>query len=519
MNDQSSMSRRNFLRLAGLASAWTLGRSRTSFAAPRPQGDELEVALSAGPTRIELFSGAATQVTAFRGKVLQGSSTCLEVIPGSYLGPTIRVRRGQRIRVNFNNEQRQESIVHWHGLHVPDEMDGHPRFAVGQGARYVYDFTVNNRAGTYWYHPHPHGKTGPQVYSGLAGLLLVSDEQEQALDLPRDEYDIPLVIQDRSFDRNNQLRYLADGMAAQMDRMVGFLGDRILVNGLPDYALSVATRAYRLRLLNGSNSRIYKLAWDDGSPMTVIGTDGGLLEKPLQRPYVTLAPAQRLELWMDFSQRAIGDELTLRSLPFEGAMSMGGMMGGGMMGMMAQSGLANGAPFPVLKVRIERREKTTSALPNRLTPIPAPSLEEAVNRGRPRVFNLTMSRMQWSIDGRTFEMTEVADEEKVRLGTTEIWEFRNDASGGMGKMVHPIHIHGLQFRILGRNVDRAHQAAWQTLKDGFVDAGWHDTVLVMPGERVRILLRFEDYAGLYLYHCHNLEHEDMGMMRNYRVVA
>lgn len=516
------MNRRNFLQMMGLAAAGSFRGAHAAVASAPSRDNELEIALSAGPTRVNVFDGAPTRVNAFRGRVLAGDRTALETISGSYLGPTIRAARGQRLRIDFNNELGAESIVHWHGLHVPDTADGHPRFAVPSGGRYTYDFTINNRAGTYWYHPHPHGKTGPQVYSGLAGLLLVSDDAEQALDLPRGEYDIPLVIQDRTFDADNQLVYLGNGMSAQMDRMMGFLGDRILVNGRPNYELPVATRAYRLRLVNGSNSRIYKLAWSNGTPMTVIGTDGGLLERPVQRRYVTLAPAQRLEVWADFSESKPGEEITLRSLPFEGVMSMGGMMGGGMMGggMMGQSGgsLPNGAAFPVLKVRVVREERSPRSLPDRLSEI-EPVDAAAVNRDRPRTFNLTMDRMEWSIDGRTFEMTEVADKEKVRLGTTEIWEFHNDVSGGMGKMAHPIHVHGLQFRILDRQIDRANRAAWETLKNGFVDEGWHDTVLVMPGERVKIALRFEDYAGLYLYHCHNLEHEDMGMMRNYRVLA
>lgn len=518
------MKRRNFLQMMGLAAAGRFSSTYATAATASARSDELEIAMSAGPTRAGVLDGASTRVNAFRGRVLAGDPHALQAVPGSYLGPIIRVARGQRLRVSFNNELDGESIIHWHGLHVPETADGHPRFAVPGGGRYLYDFKIANRAGTYWYHPHPHGKTGPQVYSGLAGLLLVSDEREQSLTLPRGDYDIPLVIQDRTFDRHNQLVYLGQGMGARMDRMMGFLGNRILVNGRPDYVLPVATRAYRLRLLNGSNSRIYKLAWSNGAPMTVIGTDGGLLDQPVQRPYVTLAPAQRLEVWADFSDYAPGTEVTLRSLPFDGVMSMGGMMGGGMMGggmMMGQggNGLPNGAEFPVLKVRVERREPNELAVPDRLTRIEPARLEDAVNRNQPRVFNLTMARMQWSIDHRTFEMTEVADDEKVRLGTTEIWEFRNDTAGGMGKMAHPIHVHGLQFRILERQIDRAHRAAWETLKDGFVDEGWHDTILVMPGERVKILLRFEDYAGLFLYHCHNLEHEDMGMMRNYRVEA
>ena len=195
---------------------------------------------------------------------------------------------------------------------------------------------MRNRAGTYWYHPHPHGITGPQVYSGLAGLFLVSDDEEKAAGLPTGEYDIPLVIQDRAFDNNNQLVYLS---GQRMEQMTGFLGDWILVNGQPDFILPVATHAYRLRLLNGSNSRIYRLAWQDGSPLTVIGTDGGLLEKPVYRRYVMLGPGERLELWADFSKYPVGSETALVSLPFDAGALAGGRRGGGMMGGMMGSRL------------------------------------------------------------------------------------------------------------------------------------------------------------------------------------
>ena len=156
-------------------------------------------------------------------------------------------------------------------------------------------------------------RTGPQAYYGLAGLFIVTDEEEQSADLPSGDYDLPLVLQDRTFDADNQLVYASGGM---MDNMMGFLGNQMVVNGRVDQTLSVATRPYRLRLLNGSNSRIYKLAWSDNTPITVIATDGGLLAQPVERPYVMLAPGQRLELWVDFGRYSLGSEPILQSLPF-----------------------------------------------------------------------------------------------------------------------------------------------------------------------------------------------------------
>jgi FtsP/CotA-like multicopper oxidase with cupredoxin domain len=275
---------------------------------------DIEIALTAAPAEVPILSGSPTGVWRYEGKLLKGKQDSLQNRDDSYLGPTIRVHRGQKVRIYFKNEIPDKSIIHWHGLHVPAEMDGHPRYVISRGETYFYEFEVHNRAGTYWYHPHPHGRTGHQVYGGLAGLFLVTDDEEKSVELPSGEHDIPLVIQDRTFDGDNQLVYSQRNM---MDRMTGFLGDRVLVNGKTESTLSVATRAYRLRLLNGSNSRIYKLAWKDGSPLVVIGSDGGLLEEPVRRRYVMLGPGERVELWADFSKYSLGSEPALVSKSFE----------------------------------------------------------------------------------------------------------------------------------------------------------------------------------------------------------
>jgi len=258
-----------------------------------------------------------------------------------------------------------------------------------------------------------------------------------------------------------------------------------------------------LRLLNGSNSRIYKLAWQDGAPLVVLGTDGGLLEKPVKRSFITLAPAQRLDLWVNFSQSVVDETRQLISLPF-------GVYGGE-------------TTYSVLSAKVEQTIDHALALPDQLSQIVGYSANDAVNRDSPRRFQMEIGRrMNWRINGRTFDMQSVARDEIVHLGDMEIWEFENTIGSGMGMMgsmslPHPMHIHGLQFQILERKISDAGRGAWETLQPGFVDEGWHDTVLVMPGETVKVLLKFEDFTGLYLYHCHNLEHEDMGMMRNYRV--
>ncbi len=554
MSHLKQLNRRDFLRLAGLGTITVLTGSTATWLSTRDSAaassmksrsvqssftPDVELALQAIQTETAIRPGQPTRVWSYQGEVLKGDPAALQSLTNSYLGPIIRARRGQKFRIHFTNNLPNESIIHWHGLRVPDTADGHPRHAIKPDQTYIYEFEVRNRAGTYWFHPHPHGQTGWQVNQGLAGLFLVTDEEEAAAGLPTTAYDLPLVIQDRVFDTDNQFIYPANGM---MDQMMGFLGQDILVNGQPNFTLPVATRAYRLRLLNGSNSRIYKLAWTDGTPLTVIASDGGLLEKPVTREYVTLAPGERVELWANFSDYQVGTELQMQSLAFSGAEAgmMGGMgqgmmegMGQGMMGGMdhnmegmgqgmMNTALPNGAPFLVFTVRVERKETETLGLPEQLAVIAPPAVEQAVNSDNPRLFRLFMNNMNWTLNGRVFEMEAVTPEETVQLNTAEVWEFVNEpGQGGMMAdfMAHPMHLHGVQFRILERQIAPPQAADWESVKAGYVDDGWKDSFLIMPGERVKVLLKFEDYAGLFLYHCHNLEHEDMGMMRNYLVQA
>ncbi|HEX5325157.1 MAG TPA: multicopper oxidase family protein [Acetobacteraceae bacterium] len=571
------VTRRDFLRYAGAGSAaallagWPATRAIARAAADRFDPD-LALQLVAAPRSVSLRHGPPTRVWSFEARMLKGEPAAAVTLPGNtYLGPILRLRRGQKLQVDFLNRIDEPSIIHWHGLIDPADMDGHPRYAVPPGGHYRYRFPILNRAGTYWYHPHPDKLTGQQVYFGLAGLMLISDEEEQALPLPRGEYDVPIVIQDRTFTDDNQLRYLpgtgpdakadatrrsrtrGEGMASggmmsmmgggmmgrgmmgrgaqsggmgggvggMMTRMMGFFGDTILVNGRPNGSLDVATRAYRLRVVNASNSRIYKLAWSDGRPLTVIATGAGLLERPLRKKYVMLAPAERVELWADFSDDPAGTQLTMESLAFSGTMGMmgGGMMGRGMMGGMMQGmmgdamggALPPGSRFPVFTVKVTRKSGERLRLPEHLSTITPLRPEEAANRDHPKVFRISMGRMQWGINGRSFQTTAYTPEETAKFNTTEIWEFVNPTG-----MAHSMHIHQSPFQVL----ERHNGAASAEVAEGFIDQGcWRDTVLVMPGDRVRIIKRFGDYPGLFLYHCHMLEHEDSGLMRNYFVKA
>lgn len=528
--------RRRFLRqsAAGMVMTalpewlWAYGGKIGSAVTPGFNAD-VELDFYAQQAYVPILSGGLTAVQKFYATRLKGPQQTLQQLPGNYLGPVLNFQKGQKVRVFFTNKLSEPTIIHWHGLHVPQASDGHPMYTIAAGERFIYEFEVLNRAGTSFYHSHAHGLTAEQVYRGLAGLIVVTDGEENRLELPRGEYDLPLVIQDRRFDVKNQLQYLQ----TMPERMLGFLGDTILVNGKPNAEFAVKSRAYRFRAVNGSNSRIYKLAWDDGTPLIAIGSDAGLLPNPVTKPYIMLSPGERVDLWLDFSGRPLGSKLVLYSLAFSGVMpamydNMVNRSGGGM-GMMMHHGLSHGSKFPIATFKITEMVTDSPKLPGKLVDFPHLTLSDVDNAEQPLPIALAMQPMRPTLNGQTFAMDRVMDFEKVALGSCKkirIFHQHNGMGmmggrgmGGMGgrmEMAHPIHLHGQQFQILGRKTAAVH-AGYETVKDGFIDSGWKDTVLVMPGEELEIIKPFQDYKGLYLYHCHNLEHENLGMMRQFLI--
>ncbi len=489
------LSRRSLLRRAAALGSGALAAKIPAWA-QQPGGPALELlwlTMRAESGVASIRPGPSTAVWQYVAH-RKGRSTFERA---NYIGPILRVGKGAYVDVDFTNALAEPTTVHWHGLDVPPAMDGHPIDMVEAGGRFRYGFRVLNRAGTYWFHPHPDMRTGPQVYQGLSGVVIVSDPEEQALGLPRGGRDKLFVVQDRFLDAANQFVYAPVGMS-------GLFGDQVLVNGHLGTVQAVQTAAYRLRFLNGCNGRILKLAWSDGSPVTIIGSEAGLLRSPESKPYVVLVPGERVEIWADFRGRKVGETITLRSLSF-----YPGMNGGG--------ALPNGAPFDVMRFYVESAVADKSTLPGTLSNIPQYLLKQAANILDPRVIPLSKSATEWKLNGASFQMTGVAPNEITRLGALEVWEFQNDAGGQM--MAHPMHLHGSPFQIAERTVSPAYQAQYDSVKDGLVDSGWKDTFLIMPGERVKILTKPLHHAGRFLYHCHNLEHEDMGMMRNYDVLA
>ena len=475
---------------------------------------DVELDLVCKPIEISILKGAATKVLHYQATLIKGPKDSVVDIAHSYLGSMIRLQKGQKVRINFHNALSQSSVVHWHGLHVPQMMDGHPQYAIESAETLVYEFEVMNRANMNMYHPHPHGATAKQVYLGLAGAVIVNDDEEAALDLPAGEYEIPLVIQDKQFDSDNQLVYSPN----RHQRMTGVTGDTILVNGQANFHLDVESRAYRLRVMNGSTSRIYKLAWDDGMPMTIIGVDGGLLEQPEVKPYVMLAPGERLDVWADFSARNEGSQLMLKSLAFSGVMPKMAMR-------MNRSSLAVGSEYPICTIKVTRKVSESHKLPTKLAKIHRYGIHETANPNNPLPISISESPMSMLLNGRAYEFNHPLPSERVKMGSIVLLEIFHAQSnmgmgGGMGgmnmTMPHPIHLHGQQFEIMSRSIS-GDTSDYDTVREGFIDSGLKDTVLVMPMERIKMIKPFQDFKGLYLYHCHNLEHEDMGMMREFLV--
>lgn len=473
-----NLSRRNFLASSVAALAM-----KNSFAmAVDYLSSEVEpdiiIELTAYQRKMSFFENLETDLWSFKGKVLKGPREALSILEDSYLGPTLQFHTGDKVRIIFKNELPESSIVHWHGLDVSHENDGHPHFAIKQGERYEYNFEIQNRAGMYWYHPHPHGQTGKQVFNGLAGLFIVRDKKEASLALPSGEQELSFVIQDRLFTKEGKIDY--------RPTMMGAHGNRLMINGrLAGDTIKVKKGTYRIRLLNGSNARIYNLAQSDGELITQIGSDGGLLGSPHNFEMFLLAPAERVDLIMDFSKLNTGETLSLD--------------------MYALNGKFGDDSFPVLTFEVEEERGRTHSIPKTLAPYRVINKEVAVNRDNPKVFNLVMVHGKgWTINGLAYEHNKFEDYEVINFGDTEIWEFYNPTG-----MPHPMHIHGTQFQILNRKSGQF---------TGTLDEGLKDTVLVMPGDRVQVIKEFNTFKGVFIYHCHNLEHEDFSMMRNFKIV-
>lgn len=391
---------------------------------------------------------------------------------GDYLGPVIRVDRGDDVKINIENTLDEPTTVHWHGLEVAGEMDGGPHQVIDPNTTWEPYFTIDQQAATLWYHPHLLHRTGEQVYKGLAGLFYIDDDASKNLDIPK-EYgvnDIPLVIQDKRFTENGDIPY----NLSMRDLMNGFLGNRVLINGSLNPELDVKNEIIRLRLLNGSNARTYKFNFSNNNKFYQIASDGGFLERSIEMNNLILAPAERAEILIDLSGFGIGDKIKLRD-----------------------------DDYNLMTINITQKTSNTNEIPDKLAEIEYHDKKEVVRR---REFIMEGMGPTVAINGKQMNMDRI--DEKLNLNELEEWIISNESTG-MGMMnstPHPFHVHGVQFQIIERNGQAP----------PLNERGWKDTVLVDNGEVVRVLAIFRK-KGLFMYHCHILEHEDAGMMGQFLV--
>lgn len=428
-------------------------------------------------------------------EIVPGLRTVVWGYNGQYPGPTIRAKRGRRVVLRQTNNLAVPISTHFHGGHVPAGMDGHPLAVVRPGATFEYVYPNEQLAATLWYHDHAMGTTASSVYMGLAGFYLLEDETENKLGLPTGGYDVPLVIQDRSFAADGAMIYPAAEMMASMQ---GFLGDTVLVNGAVQPYFEVAARKYRFRVLNGSNARHYALALSDGQPFVVIASDGGLLPAPVTIPSLSIAPGERYELIVDFARYPVGTRLVLRDA------------------------MGSATTADVLRFDVTRQEPDDSVVPATLRPQERlPQAGATVTReftlnmtmmassgggmagmaGHSSSATATTTAMPWVFNNLPFDARRI--DAKPRLGDTEIWTFKNPSMMG-----HPIHLHDVMFQVLDRN-------GQPPLPQ---ETGWKDTVHVNVNETVRVITKFTDHKGVYVFHCHVLEHEENSMMGQFEVV-
>ncbi|OQO91238.1 copper oxidase [Saccharomonospora piscinae] len=434
------------------------------------------------PPLAEATRGATTQFAltaqAGRSAIVEGGEATTWGLNGSLLGPTLRARRGETVRITVGNRLSESTTLHWHGMHLPAVADGGPHQPIEPGATWSPSWRIDQPAATLWYHPHPHGRTERHIYRGLAGLFIVDDDHEASLPLPRTYGvdDIPVIVQDKTFDSAGQLIE-----TTRHDN--GMIGDTILVNGTAAPVFEVSARRTRLRILNASTARSYDFGLDDGRAFNMIASDGGLLREPLELTRILLTPGERAEIVVDMRP---GENVTLRSYPQDLGLSDARTR---------NTGAAD--KLDVLLLRAGRQLRPAPELPSKLGLV-APHDESAVVATR--AFELRNNR----INGERMDMGRV--DEVVTVDTTEVWEVWNGH-----RQPHNFHVHDVQFQVL--SVDGRPPPPELS--------GWKDTIYLPPEVRFRLIMRFTEYtdpAMPYMYHCHLLWHEDRGMMGQFVVV-
>lgn len=396
-------------------------------------------------------------------------------VNGDYLGPTLRATRGERVRIRVDNALPETTSLHWHGMHLPAEMDGGPHQPIEPGQTWEPHWRIDQTAATLWYHPHLHGQTARHVYRGLAGLFILDDPVEHDLSLPRTYGvdDIPVIVQDKKLHDDGTL-----DEDPGMFQSAGLTGETAMVNGTVAPYLEVTTQLIRLRLLNASNTRPYTIAFDDQRTFEMIASDGGLLEAPVPVSELQLSVGERAEIVVGLNP---DERVVLQSGPSDS----GDRMAGG------------ADHLDLMELRADTELDASPPLPKLLAEQPVLDPGDA---SATRTFELS----GFSINGKSMDMARI--DHTTTLDKTEIWEVTN-VDGG----THNFHVHDVQFQVLDIDGQRPPP----------VLRGQKDTIWIRPQETVRLIMRFTDYTSdrwPYMFHCHTLRHEDLGMMGQFLVV-
>lgn len=497
--------RRQFIQTtAALGTVAVVGRAcKTAEAKP------LETPLPIPELRDARTNNNAINLTAAEGRHTFAENRVAKTYGFSapYLGPVLMLHSGDEVKLAVENKLDHATTAHWHGVLVPAEVDGGPHLAIAPGETWRPTLKIDQPETTAWYHAHPHGDSGRQVYLGLAGMIIINDGSSQKLGLPRTYGidDLPIILQDKSFDADGELFYSSTGPM----RMAGMRGDTLIVNGVVAPVAKVPPGVVRLRVLNAANGRNFGISFDDGRVFHVIASDGGYVPAPVALRDLKVAPGERFEILVDFSD---GMSAQLTTAADQVLMND---MGPGMTGEMTDSKAGALMRFDV-DASLTAAVKT---LPSALVPLAPPELARVVAR---RQISLDMGPAMMAamrggrrgmggmgmgmgppvgINGQVFDMARI--DFQPQLGSTEIWE----VSPSM--MAHPFHVHGVIFRVL--SVDGKPPAAHL--------AGGKDTILLdAPAE---LLMHFTQPATNetpFMFHCHILEHEDAGMMGQYAIV-
>ncbi len=451
----------------------------------------------------EAISGNQFELTLQNGntQLFDGNSTITMGVNGPNLAPTLIFENGEFVNINVTNNLGEETTIHWHGMHVSPENDGGPHSVIFPGETWNPQFTVLDKASTMWYHPHLHEKTNEHVTKGITGFIIIKDDEESALYLPRTYGvdDFPLNLQTKQFDENNQI-------------VIGEHIDNVpMVNSTIGAFVELPAQVVRLRLLNGSSMRVFNLGFSDNTTFYQIGSDGGLFSEPVELTRLLLSPAERAEILVDLSGmegqsmeiKSFGSTLPQSAYGIEGLSTMQGVSPTGY-----NSNDLNGSDFTMLQINvILPTDNPITTIPNTLVNVtPINESDATVTR------SLTIQAPNMMQNGVTgpFEFNEQSFDmnvinQTVQLGDTEIWEIFN-----MSMVGHPFHIHDVQFYILDRN----------GVLPAENERGRKDVVWIAQMETVRFIAKFEDFANNevpYMYHCHMLQHEDEGLMGQFIV--